>query len=197
MTFILTHKKNSGSPKIRALIVCGICFWFLALFLPAASVLAQSSSTETAGNVLTALVPAVGAGMTFLKDDDKGKYQFLSSGVVNLSTCYVLDAATNNERSKNPDNKGSFPSQHTAIAFGGASFIHCRYGFEYAIPAYAAASYVAYSRLQADKHYPGDVIAGAAIGFVSSYLFTTPYLGVQISPSVSKGNYFLNFFANW
>jgi len=40
---------------------------------------------------------------------------------------------------QNPD---SFPSDHTAAAFGGASFIQTRYGYSYGIPAYALASFV-------------------------------------------------------
>ena len=34
-----------------------------------------------------------------------------------------------------------------------------------------------YSRVEAREHYPHDVIAGAAIGILSSYLFTKPYKG--------------------
>ena len=158
---------------------------------------ADQSGTEKAGDVLTILVPVAGYGLTFLNHDNLGRNQFYVSCLVNLGVTYGLDAATSNERSKNQDNKGSFPSQHTSIAFQGASFIHGRYGLKYALPAYAGAAFVGYSRLQADKHYPEDVIAGAAIGFLSSYLFTSPYCGVQITPSACNGNYFLNFFTSW
>jgi membrane-associated phospholipid phosphatase len=37
---------------------------------------------------------------------------------------------------------------------------------------YVAASFVAASRVQADKHYSRDVIAGAALGIVSAHLVT-------------------------
>ncbi len=50
-----------------------------------------------------------------------------------------------------------------------------RYGWKYGVPAYAAASFVAYSRVEAREYYPQDVVAGAAIGIASSYLFTRPY----------------------
>ncbi|TMP96358.1 MAG: phosphatase PAP2 family protein [Verrucomicrobia bacterium] len=46
--------------------------------------------------------------------------------------------------------------------------------------AYAAASFVAYSRVEAREHYPRDVIAGASIGIVSSYIFTRHYKGWSI-----------------
>jgi membrane-associated phospholipid phosphatase len=56
-----------------------------------------------------------------------------------------------------------------------------RYGWEYGVPAYAAASFVAYSRVEANRHYPRDVIAGAGIGILSSYIFTRPYKGWNLS----------------
>ena len=55
-----------------------------------------------------------------------------------------------------------------------------RYGLEYGIPAYGLASFVAYSRVEAGQHHPHDVIAGAAIGIVSSYIFTKAYKGWQL-----------------
>lgn len=75
-----------------------------------------------------------------------------------------------------PDHSGydSFPSGHTAIAFASASNLYIRYGWQKGIPAYGLASLVALGRVEENKHYWKDVIAGAAIGSVSSYLFTTP-----------------------
>ena len=61
-----------------------------------------------------------------------------------------------------------------------------RYGWEYGIPAYAAASFVAYSRVEAREHYPRDVIAGASIGIVSSYIFTRHYKGWRIEPDIDR-----------
>ncbi len=34
------------------------------------------------------------------------------------------------------------------------------------VPAYAAASFVAYSRVESREHYPHDVVAGAGIGIL-------------------------------
>ena len=52
---------------------------------------------------------------------------------------------------------------------------------EYGVPAYAAASFVAYSRVESREHYPRDVVAGAGIGILSSYIFTKPYKGWNAS----------------
>ena len=69
----------------------------------------------------------------------------------------------------------SFPSGHTSAAFTGAAFINFRYGFKYALPFYAASTFVAYNRVQERAHYVHDVLAGAALGIIGTYLFTTPY----------------------
>ncbi len=69
----------------------------------------------------------------------------------------------------------SFPSGHASAAFSGASFIQKRYGWQYGIPAYLAASFVGYSRVEADQHYVEDVLAGAAIGIISTFIFADSY----------------------
>jgi membrane-associated phospholipid phosphatase len=71
----------------------------------------------------------------------------------------------------------SFPSGHATISFTFAEFMCKRYGWEYGLPAYVLATFVAYSRIKARQHYPIDVIGGAAIGIVSSDLVTWPYKG--------------------
>ncbi len=75
----------------------------------------------------------------------------------------------------------SFPSGHSSISFSAAEFMRKRYGWEYGAPAYAAASFVAYSRVESREHYPRDVVAGAGIGILSSFIFTKPYKGWDVS----------------
>jgi membrane-associated phospholipid phosphatase len=72
-----------------------------------------------------------------------------------------------------------------------------RYGWEYGIPAYAAATFVAFSRVEAKDHYTHDVIAGAFIGIASSYLFTRPYHGWHIQPDVGQQYYGIRLSRTW
>lgn len=104
-----------------------------------------------------------------------------------------LKYVTHNQRPENNGDK-SFPSGHTSAAFQGAAFIQKRYGWKYGLPSYALAGFVGYSRMEgeSDKHYPSDVIAGVAIGILSSYYFKTEYEGVIITPSLDKGVTALN-----
>lgn len=73
-----------------------------------------------------------------------------------------------------PDGSGndSFPSAHTATAIAAATSILDRRGPAEGIPALAVASLVGVARIQADKHYWYDVLAGAAIGTASGLLIT-------------------------
>ena len=63
----------------------------------------------------------------------------------------------------------SFPSGHTSLAFATATTLSMQYKKWYVtVPAYAWASSVAYSRMYLGKHYPTDVLAGAAVGIGTS-----------------------------
>jgi membrane-associated phospholipid phosphatase len=65
----------------------------------------------------------------------------------------------------------SFPSGHTTLAFATATTLALNFRKWYiVIPAYLWAGSVGYSRLYLGKHYPGDVLAGAAIGIGGGYL---------------------------
>lgn len=135
---------------------------------------APTSDIERAGDIVAMAIPAIAYGSTYYKDDKAGRQQFYHSFATNLATTYVLKYTVDKERPDGSDNQ-SFPSGHTSIAFQGASFIHKRYGLEYSIPAYVGAGFVAYSRIEADKHDVTDVVAGAALGIASSLYLTTSY----------------------
>lgn len=65
----------------------------------------------------------------------------------------------------------SFPSGHTTLAFATATTLTLQYKKWYvAVPAYAWAASVGYSRMRLGRHYPTDVAAGALIGIGSGYL---------------------------
>lgn len=69
----------------------------------------------------------------------------------------------------------SFPSGHTSTAFSGASYWQMRYGWKIGIPMYGVAGLVGYSRVNVHAHRWIEVIAGAALGILGGYIFTTPY----------------------
>jgi membrane-associated phospholipid phosphatase len=61
----------------------------------------------------------------------------------------------------------SFPSGHASSTFATATVLQRHFGWKAGIPAYAVASYVAASRIQAKRHFLSDVTVGAALGIVA------------------------------
>jgi hypothetical protein len=83
----------------------------------------------------------------------------------------------------------SFPSGHATMAFTTAGVIANRYGVIPGIVAEAGALYVGLSRLQENKHYITDVIAGAALGNLIAYQVVTrrkqnEHLAISLEPSM-------------
>lgn len=71
-----------------------------------------------------------------------------------------------------PDNstRNSFPSGHTFFAFTGAEILRREYGKEYpwiAVAGYAVATLVGLMRIYNNRHWAGDVLAGAGVGILS------------------------------
>lgn len=66
----------------------------------------------------------------------------------------------------------SFPSGHSSVTFAAATVLQRNLGWKAGIPAYAAASYVAASRIQDRRHFLSDVAFGAAVGIVAGRAVT-------------------------
>ncbi|MDB4291793.1 phosphatase PAP2 family protein [Maribacter sp.] len=134
----------------------------------------QSKAIESTGDVLLFALPATALTGSLLAKDYKGTWQFTKGALLNQAVTIGLKYAINKERPYNNGSRG-FPSGHTSTTFQSAAFIQKRYGWKYGIPAYALAGFTGYSRINAQKHDGWDVLAGAAVGIGSAYLFTTPY----------------------
>lgn len=92
-------------------------------------------------------------------------YDMLDAAIVNFGYTELLKLAVGRERPNGQDDK-SFPSGHTSNAFALAAVAERHYGWKLGVPAYLAASLVGASRIQQDKHYLSDVVAGAALGYI-------------------------------
>lgn len=141
-----------------------------------------TADVQRTGDILQILIPAIAYGTTFYLDDKEGRTQFHKSFATTFGVTQLLKHTVSKKRPDGGDK--SFPSGHTSAAFQGASFIHERYGFQKAIPAYIGAAYVGYSRVKSDKHHVEDVIAGAALGIIANKYFTTRYDSYMVSPIV-------------
>ncbi|CAK8724062.1 MAG: PAP2 superfamily protein [Candidatus Electronema aureum] len=146
---------------------------------------AASNVVETSGDVLLGLIPAVAFGSTLYIKDTEGSMQFVKAFIANQAVTQGLKYTIHKDRPDESDDH-SFPSGHTSTTFQAAAFIHKRYGWQCSIPAYLGAAFTGYSRVDADKHYVEDVLAGAVIGTISSFYFTEPYKGVTVAPAASR-----------
>lgn len=155
-------------------------FVFVLIFLLYSCPKLQSNEiVHQSGNYLQFFLPGATATLTLCHKDGEGTLQLCESLLLSMGITYALKYSINEERPNGSDY--SFPSGHTSTSFSTAEFIRGRYGWGYGIPAYLLASFVGYSRVNVHEHYTHDVIAGAAIGIVSAYIFTKPFHGWQIN----------------
>ncbi|MGF1741862.1 phosphatase PAP2 family protein [Vibrio profundum] len=120
----------------------------------------------------TGLVVAALAVPTY-NADWEGLKQSSLSVVTASGAALVGKALVSKTRPDGSDDK-SFPSNHTSTSFGAATTLAIRYGWQAAIPAYTVATLVGVGRIEADRHHWEDVVAGAALGSLAGWIFTTP-----------------------
>jgi membrane-associated phospholipid phosphatase len=179
----LRHHNNDLSASMKKL--TAIVLPLLACLL-IASPLRAEKTTETAADVLQVLLPASAYAMTFLQGDPQGRPQFYKSFLSTVAATYMLNVAIDAEAPNGEEH--SFPSGHTAMAFSGASFLQKRYGWRYGAPAYLAAAFVGWSRVDSEDHEVLDAVAGAALGTGFTYLFTDRFEtgAFQVAPIVGS-----------
>lgn len=94
--------------------------------------------------------------------------ELIQAGVVNAIK-YTVKRERPDGRAKN-----SFPSGHTATAFMCATLLHKEYGETVSpwisVAGYAVAATTGIFRMEANRHFCSDVLAGAAIGIFSAEL---------------------------
>lgn len=125
--------------------------------------------------------------LTLNEHDREGAWVLTKSlGLVAAST-FALNSIVDKD-SPNGSSGHAFPSGHTAMAFGSAGFIQKRYGWHPGIPAYLVAAYVGWLRVETDDHDIADVVGGAAVGIISSYLLTKRFDDAVRVSAWSNGN---------
>jgi membrane-associated phospholipid phosphatase len=89
-----------------------------------------------------------------------------------LTQTLTLTVKTAVGRTRPDGTQYSFPSGHSAVTFASATVLQRNLGWKAGVPAYAVASYVAASRIQAKRHVLSDVTFGAALGIVAGRTVT-------------------------
>jgi len=132
-----------------------------------------------AGEVLGELPTLLASAATVytigrLKDEPKVSHvgmDLIESLVVSEALTQTLKYTTRRER---PDGSGknSFPSGHAADTFAFATALERHLGWKGAVPAYIFSSYVAISRLPANRHWLSDAVFGASVGIIAGRTVT-------------------------
>nr|WP_262908026.1 phosphatase PAP2 family protein [Hymenobacter sp. 15J16-1T3B] len=121
----------------------------------------------------------------------KGKHNTLNQALLFGLTYTINNALTSNLKRlthvERPlgNSFDSFPSQHTSAAFSAATFLHKEYGGRsiwYSVGGYTVATATGGLRIAKDNHWLSDVMAGAAVGIVSTELayWAYPWLHRQL-----------------
>lgn len=167
----------------KYLLICALVGIFA---LQANLATAGNGANVVATDILTAVVPLTGLAVAYFKDDSEGQKQWLRNTGVNQVLVTALRVGFN-ETSLGERPNGhpyGFPSGHQAFITSGAAFLGERYGWKWGTPAYMAAAYVAYTRVDEDKHHWRDVIAASAIGYGVALMTVTPENATYLAPVI-------------
>ena len=162
-------------------------FPFVALMPWASRRLLSPAAAKASGTDVAIALPVIAGGITLYKDDWMGAAQLTVDTVATVGLAYGLKHVIKEQRPDKSDFQ-SLPSDTAALAFAPAQFLWDRYGWEYGLPAYGAATFVAWSRVDAQKHHWYDVAASAGIAFGLSQIFTTRYRPKGLTYGVAPTN---------
>ena len=133
-----------------------------------------------AGEVIGELGPLLGsATATYaigrLRDEPRVSHvgmDLIRARAISEGLTQTLKSATRRER---PDHSGrnSFPSGHAADTFAVATALERHLDWRYFTPAYVFSSYVAISRLPANRHWLSDAVFGSAVGIIAGRTVTS------------------------
>jgi len=85
----------------------------------------------------------------------------LLNGVLTLGIKVSID------RTRPDGGARSFPSGHTSSSFASATVLADHYGWKVAVPAYAFATFVGWTRVRDQQHWASDVVFGSAVGILA------------------------------
>lgn len=177
---------------LRQIIIISIFIFSLPLSLKADNLSSARKGVKYSTDVLAIGMPVATLAYEIATSDWQGIKQASLTAATTAGVTYILKYTIHKRRPDGSDNH-SFPSMHTATTFANAAFLQRRFGWKIGIPAYCVATYVGWGRTFAKKHDWYDVIAGAAIGAGSAYIFTRPFAQkhqLAITP-LSDGSSFL------
>jgi len=129
---------------------------------------------------------AAGTFLPLIEDGRNKKEHTLRTADSLITATLLTEGLKRIVREKRPDNseRNSFPSGHATAAFAVAT-MEAHYHPNQAILWYTGAALISYSRVRLRRHYTQDVIAGAAIGFLTARFELNQRRGLILSPFIT------------
>ena len=145
------------------------------------------SSKQKLGDLMMVMSPAYALGMTVMAEDWTGTLQLAEVVAISQIATEGIKSLELEERPNGSDKK-SFPSGHSAGVFSGAMFVHKRYGWKPALIPYAMGLVTGWSRGHTQAHYWHDVLAGAAVSALFTWILVDEYLpsGVSVAADTNS-----------
>lgn len=118
----------------------------------------------------------------------------LSAYAINGLSTVAIKGIVNTDRPSDTWNDGEygFPSFHTSSSVTMAAVLEEYYGTPVAVPAYALAGLISWSRIDQRDHDLSDIVFGAAMGYVIGKTVARNHLhdrtDVVVMPSIDPGN---------
>jgi len=156
-----------------------VCASLLAGTPATAASTSKDQGLQNVGQGVAIALPLVAGGISLYKDDWNGAGKLLIVTGATVGTSYLLSHFVREDRPYCEPAPGcdhhSFPSNTSALAFAPAQYLWNRYGWEYGVPAYAAASFVGATRVISGEHHVWDVAASGVISWTYNWIVTDRY----------------------
>ncbi|HEX8234792.1 MAG TPA: phosphatase PAP2 family protein [Abditibacteriaceae bacterium] len=130
---------------------------------------------------------AAGTLLPLLEDEKDGKDHSLRTADSLLTSTLITEALKRLVGEKRPDDSArtSFPSGHATAAFAVAT-MQAHFHPKQALLWYGGATLIAASRVQLHRHYVHDVVAGAAVGYLTSRFELSRPRGLILAPFIKS-----------
>jgi membrane-associated phospholipid phosphatase len=120
------------------------------------------------GNMVGNTLYVVGMGIAGFYGDPKGYDRAIGmfkASAYSFSVTTILKRVVQEPRPSNHDERDSFPSGHANASFTFSGYVAAEHGWGWGSAALMFSSFVAYSRIQDNRHRLHDVAGGATIGW--------------------------------
>lgn len=120
------------------------------------------------GNMVGNTLYVIGMGVAGYNGDPKGYDRALGmfkASAYSFAVTTALKRIVQEPRPSNHDERDSFPSGHANASFTFSGYVAAEHGWGWGSAALLFSSFVAYSRIQDNRHRLHDVVGGATIGW--------------------------------